>query len=56
MGYDYIDVKLDQLGGESGGAGALPLSITPLDRDVLVFYIAEMLQTSSEGIRERMWR
>jgi len=56
MGDDDIDAKLDQFGGERSGAVAPSPCITPFDRDVLVFDIAEILQTSSEGIAERMWR
>src|SRR5262249_22131936 len=56
MGDDDIDAKLDQFGGERTGAGGPSPCITRFDRDVLVFDIAEILQTSSEGIGERMWR
>ena len=56
MRYDDVDVELDQLASECGGAITFSFGVTPFDRDTLALDIAEWLQTSSEGVGKWMRR
>jgi hypothetical protein len=47
-------VQPDQLGSKLGGAVASPHGVAELERDILAFRIAKGVQTSSEGIGERI--
>jgi hypothetical protein len=54
MGDEDINLQPDELCRELGGASGLPASVADLQRDILTLLVAEIAQTSSEGVRERV--
>jgi len=56
VGNDDVDAKLDELSRNLAGAIAAPPGIAELERDIPAFRIAKDLQTTSEGVGERMRR
>jgi hypothetical protein len=55
MGDDNVDPKPDEFRGDLNGAAILPVRVTPLDRNVLAHYIAQIAQTAFECLRKRVW-